>query len=415
MNELDLVRSVYDDPAPPSASAAASARRRMLTQDDRLKRDREHGRMRDRDNPLPVWRRRRAWRMPLGLIAAATAALMAVGLTLAPDGDLTRLLPGLTLPGGGPLIQTPPGGDPTQPLPGVTTGQDTSSPRGMMLAAATQAERQPQARYWYTHQRTAFAARALGETGGYVVEERAEYFRWTGRSRGDGTSFYGRDFPGKPQTRADADAWRAAGSPSRWRIRSSGLTRAVESKPGPWQEDDPDAHGGGTFNVAGVGQFTYQELQDLPTDPENLRTLLCEGHVKLADGRAGATKRCVDAKSVLLRVFSVLSDTPVPPRVRAGLMRLITDYPGVQSLGAATDPLGRSAVALAAPFESADGRGSIQFQVLFDQRTGELLGSRDVQLTPGPDSEEWQVPGRVLDYWSIVDSGWTDHQPGVPN
>lgn len=95
-------------------------------------------------------------------------------------------------------------------------------------------------------------------------------------------------------------------------------------------------------------------------------------------------------------------------------MRLITDYPGVQRLGTIEDPLGRAAVALAAPFESADGRGTIQRQVLFDQRTGKLLGSRDIQLERGLDSEKWQVPGRVLDHWLIVDSGWTGAQPVLP-
>ncbi|MFF0773418.1 hypothetical protein ACFYUK_31310 [Nonomuraea wenchangensis] len=63
---------------------------------------------------------------------------------------------------------------------------------------------------------------------------------------------------------------------------------------------------------------------------------------------------------------------------------------------------------------AADGRGTIQRQVLFDQRTGELLGSRDILLEPGPDSEKWQVTGRVLDYWAIVDSGWTDARPVLP-
>jgi hypothetical protein len=368
MNELDLVRGVYDDPPSPPAATVAAARGRMLSQDDR-----------------PAVGRRRAWRMPLGLVAAATVTAVTAGLTLTP------------------------GGAPVQPRPSVTTGPDTSSPRGMMLAAATQAELQQEGRYWYTHQRTAFASLALGRTGGYVVEERNEYFRWTGRSRGDGTSFYGRDFPGKPQTKADADAWRAAGSPSSWQIRSSGLTRTLTSKPGPWEEDDPDAQGGGIF-----GRFTYQELQDLPTDPEDLRKLLCEGSIKLPDGRTGGPKHCEEPRRVLDQVFSLLANTPVPPKVRAGLMRLITDYPGVQRLGTVKDPRGRAAVALAAPFESADGRGTIERQVLFDQRTGQLLGSRDIQIEPGPDSKKWQVPGRVLNYWLIVDSGWTSAKPVLP-
>ncbi|MGW2158501.1 CU044_5270 family protein [Nonomuraea sp. NPDC001699] len=246
------------------------------------------------------------------------------------------------------------------------------------------------------------------------MEERAEFFSWTGRSRDDGTSFYGRDFPAEPQTRADADAWRAAGSPSSWEIRSSDRTRTITSKAGPWTEDAPDARSGGVFDIGGLGRFTYQKLQNLPTDPEGLRKLLCEGSIELADGRTGMPKQCREPKSVLEQVVALLADTPVPPKVRAGLMRLITDYPGVQRLGAVEDPLGRAAVGLAAPFESADGRGTIQHQVLFDPRTGKLLGRRDLQLEPGPDSEKWQVTGKVLDYLAIADSGWTDAVPAPP-
>ncbi|NUP17894.1 MAG: CU044_5270 family protein [Streptomyces sp.] len=215
--------------------------------------------------------------------------------------------------------------------------------------------------------------------------------------------------------RADADAWRAASSPSNWTVRSSGVSRTVRTKSGAWQVDDPNDQGGGTFNIGGLGQFTYQELQELPTDPGELRELLCEGSVELAGGRSGAPKHCDGPKSVLDQVFSVLSDTPVPPKVRAGLMRLITDYPGVRQLGTVTDPLGRPAVGLAAPFESADGRGTVQEEVLFDQRTGKVLGSRDVQLEPGPNSEKWQVPGRMLDYWVILDSGWSNARPTLPD
>ncbi|MGI5156289.1 CU044_5270 family protein [Microbispora sp. CA-102843] len=373
MNELHLVRAVYDDPPPPSEQAAAAARGRMLSQDDTARQ-----------------RRRRAWRVPLGLVAAATAAAVVAGMTLATD-------------------------DPARPRTGVQATPDALSPRGMMLAAASRAELQHQGRYWYTHQRTAFAALALGRTGGYVVEERDETFEWTGRTPGDGKSFYGRDFAGRPQTDADADAWRAAGSPRSWTVRSSGVSRTVGTTSGSWQADDPADTSGGTFNMGGVGQLTYQELQELPTDPGDLRTLLCEGSIKLADGRSGAPKHCGDATSVLDKVFDILANTPVPPKVRAGLMRLVTDYPGVQRLGTVTDPLGRTAVALAAPFESADGRGRIQRQVLFDQRTGKLLGSCDIQLEPGPDSEKWQVPGRMLNYWLVVDSGWSDAEPTLPD
>ncbi|TMR92121.1 CU044_5270 family protein [Nonomuraea basaltis] len=373
MNELHLVRGLYDDPAPPSAEAVTAARTRMLSQNDTAR---------------P--RSRRTWRMPLGLVAAATAAAVAAGMTLAHD-------------------------DPARPPTGVQAIPLALSPRDMMLAAASQAELQQQGRYWYTHQRSAFVALALGRTGGYVVEERREILRWTGRARGDGESFYGRSFAGKPQTSADADAWRAAGSPSSWTVGSSGVSRTVRTKSGAWQEEHPNDQGGGTFLIGGVGQFTYQELQELPTDPGELRKLLCEGSVKFIAGGSGAPRRCNGPTGVLGRVYFALVDTPVPPKVRAGLMRLITDYPGVRQLGAVTDPLGRSAVGLAVPFDSADGRGKIQREVLFDQKTGKVLGSRDIQLEPGPKSQKWQVPGRTLSYRAVLDTGWSNAKPTPPD
>lgn len=95
-------------------------------------------------------------------------------------------------------------------------------------------------------------------------------------------------------------------------------------------------------------------------------------------------------------------------------MRLITDYPGVRQLRAVTDPLGRPAISLAATFGSADGRGEIQREVLFDRRAGKVLGSRDVQLVPGADSEKWQVADRVLNYRAVLDVGWSDTRPALP-
>ncbi|NJP93154.1 hypothetical protein HCN51_27535 [Nonomuraea sp. FMUSA5-5] len=387
MNDLDLVRGLYDDdPPPPTRQAMAQARAQMLSQTRTVR-------------PRP----RRAWRLPLGLVAAAMVASVVAGAALIAADPAAPHRPGEANKGADPAPQT-------------------LTPRAMMLAAASRAERQPQARYWFTHQRTSLPLLALGRTGGYVVEERVDTFEWTGRTRGDGQAFYGRDLAGEPQTDADVKAWREAGSPRSWQVRSSGVTRTISTKSGKWDADQNKSPGG-AFNLPGVGSFTYAELQNLPTEPEKLRKLLCEGRVRLTPEVAGqlrrggvtaARKRCDGAAGVLDKVFFALSSTPVPPKVRAGLMRLLTDYPGVRQLGAVTDPLGRPGVALAASFESRDGRGTLQRDLIFDRRTGQVLGSREVLQERGPDSQSWQVPGRVLQYWLIVDSGWTDTKPKLP-
>ncbi|GAA4981871.1 hypothetical protein HD597_003996 [Nonomuraea thailandensis] len=388
MNDLDLVRGLYDDdPPPPTRQAMAQARAQMLSQAGTVRR-----------------RPRRAWRLPLGLVAATTVASVVAGMALVAHDRAEPQKPGGTSMGAAPV---------PQPL----------TSRDMMLAAASQAERQPQGRYWFTHQRTSLPLLALGRTGGYVVEERWDTFGWTGRTRGDGQAFYGRDLAGKPQTDADVEAWHDAGSPRSWQVRSSEVTRTISTRSGDWDADQ-NKHPGGTFNIPGVGAFTYAELQTLPTEPEDLRELLCEGRVKLTPEVAGqlrrggvsaARKRCDGASGVLDKVFFALSNTPIPPGVQAGLMRLLTDYPGVRRLGAVADPLGRPGVALAASYQSRDGRGTLQRDLIFDQRTGRVLGSRDILQKPGPDSQSWQVPGRVLQYWLVVDSGWTDTKPNLPD
>ncbi|WP_132627566.1 hypothetical protein [Nonomuraea mesophila] len=86
----------------------------------------------------------------------------------------------------------------------------------------------------------------------------------------------------------------------------------------------------------------------------------------------------------------------------------------MRQLGAVTDPLGRSAVGLAVTFDSADGRGKIQRALLFDQKTGKVLGSRDIQLEPGPKSQKWQAPGRMLSYRAVLDAGWSNTKPAPP-
>ncbi|MEW9554953.1 CU044_5270 family protein [Nonomuraea sp. NPDC050783] len=388
MNDLDLVRGLYDDdPPPPTREAMAQARARMLSQTGTVRR-----------------RPRRAWRLPLGLVAATMVASVVAGMALIAHDPAEPKKPGAANKG-------------VDPSPQALT------PRGMMLAAASQAEQQPQGRYWFTHQRTGLPLLALGRTGGYVVEERADTFEWVGRTREDGRAFYGRDLGGEPQTDADIKDWRDAGSPRSWQVRSSGTTRTISIKPGDWIADQKKPPGG-AFTIPGVGSFTYAELQNLPAEPEELRELLCEGRVRLTSevaeqlrrgGVTAAHKSCDSASGVLDKVFFTLTSTPVPPKVRAGLMRLLTDYPGVRRLGAVADPLGRPGIALAASYKSRDGRGTLQRDLIFDQRTGKVLGSRDILKKPGPDSQSWQAPGRILGYWLIVDSGWADTRPKLPD
>lgn len=130
--------------------------------------------------------------------------------------------------------------------------------------------------------------------------------------------------------------------------------------------------------------------------------------------RSPRKRGCATPAQALGLVFDVLRDTPVPPKVRAALMRLATDLPGVTRLPRATDPLGRPAVGLAADL-AADPTGAvIREEVLFAPGTGQLLGARSVLVKQGRGGERWQTPGRTTHYWAIVASGWTDTMPEPP-
>ncbi|GAA4079142.1 CU044_5270 family protein [Actinomadura miaoliensis] len=402
MRDDTLLVAALLDEGGPSPRVTAAGRQGLLeltrtagrtpAHQDEHQHERRAGRRAGRRNG---WLRgRRPLGLGLGLVAAAAAAAVAVATV--GQGD----------PGG----------------PGDAPSAEESA-RMTLMAAADRVERQPQGRYWYNHQRVSLPLRALGRDGGYVVEERNETFEVIGRTKGDGHTFYGRDIAARPQTRADEAAWRAAGSPSSWKVESSGVTRTLTSSNERWVKDDDGK--GGTFNIGGIGWYTYEELQNLPTDPRALRKELCEGTIKHEPGVAeqlkerGVTRSpkkggCATPAQALGLVFSVLRDTPVPPKVRAALMRLATDLPGVTRLPRATDPLGRTAVGLAADL-SADPTGEVtREEVLFAPGTGQLLGARSVLVKPGRNDERWQTPGRTTHYWAIVASGWTDTMPKPP-
>ncbi|MEV3921034.1 hypothetical protein [Actinomadura coerulea] len=192
-----------------------------------------------------------------------------------------------------------------------------------------------------------------------------------------------------------------------------------------WEVDDPDSGGGGRFFIQGADRaLTLKEVQDLPDDPAALAEMF---YTPLSPtGVLGMRAKRVPPASHSLRVTaSLLENVPLPPRVRAGLMRALADQPGVRSLGAAADPLGRTGVALAVdnPVAKVDGeygappqeRGEYRSrsELVFDRETGELLAELDVLTRPGGAYRE-QAPGFVINYWVVRETGWTDAVPKPP-
>lgn len=340
----------------------------------------------------------------LGLVAAAAATTV-----------------GIATVGGGP------GGDSPSAKPSPL------SARTILLAAAQQAERTPVGRYWYSNQIQGQSYVMRPKTGTYAITgAHSETFQWSGAKKGLGYAFYGRDLPAKPLTPADEAVWQKAGSPSSFRVWSNDHYYTYKSKATKWEIDDPDANGGGKFSLDGTRrELTVEQLQNLPTDPVKLAKLFFEPRripgVRLPGGRKVKPRMtdALDASGKVLQTESILEDAPIPPKVRAGLMRALAAQPGVRTIESATDPLGRKGVALVAddkptrvtaefgtPPEERGVYGSRQ-EIIFDKATGRLLGEQRVLVKPGGPYRA-QPSGFVINYWLVRDSQWTDTKPRPP-
>ena len=102
----------------------------------------------------------------------------------------------------------------------------TLSAREVLLAAAENADRQPDrtAAYWHT----ASVSRTLYKAvdGGYLVWDRSRIEGWTPRATGTDQWSSTQSLDARPATEADEAAWRQAGSPAEIDGRDAGQDRA---------------------------------------------------------------------------------------------------------------------------------------------------------------------------------------------
>jgi hypothetical protein len=384
MDEVRMVRDGYPEYAPPTAQAIARAKA-MLNEPPR------------RSSP------RLRWGLG-GVVAAGAAATVA-----------------FTLVGG----NTPGGGNPPAPPRSVYLDN-----KGAILTAAEQAERQPAGDYWHTDLIMGQSYVMRPETGTYAITGAlTEGFNWWGAKSGMGEAFYSRELPSRPSTTGDAALWRKAGSPSSFRVWSSDHFYTYTTKATKWQVDGKDSHGGGF-----LGGKSAEDLQNLPADPAKLtamflsQTVLSRQAAGLAPGRQPSPELARRLKTLRIepqaKVSAVagLLNSPLPPKVRAGLMRALADQQGVRAIGHATDPMGRRGVALAsvdravtvtgeygAP-KAEQGTYRSRSVIIFDERTGALLSTQDELTKPGGPYATMK-PGFVIHYTAARSAKWTDTKP----
>lgn len=380
MDEVRMVRESYPEPAPPTAREIARAKA-VLNDPPR--------------RSLPRLR----WGLGGGVVAVGAAA--AVALTLAG------------------------GNTPAPPRPPRPVRLDD---KGLVLAAAEKAEQQPAGDYWHTDMVEGQSFIVRPKTGTYAITGALdETFGWWGARSGMGEGHYGRDLPARPSTARDAALWRKAGSPSTFRVWAGDHYDTYTTKAQKWQMDGPergtDPHGGGSF-VGGEG-MSVEDLRKLPADPDRLAEMLLSDQ---AVGRRAAAAAGLQTKLIppafKLHLAGVLTQAPVLPKVRAGLMRAAAGQPGIHAIGRHTDALDRKGVALASDdtastwtgkfWRTADqGTYRTRTVIIFDQHTGAMLSEQEELTKPGGPYAEMK-PGFIINFTAYRSAGWTDTKPTTP-
>ncbi|MEV4892355.1 CU044_5270 family protein [Nonomuraea sp. NPDC055795] len=295
-------------------------------------------------------RRRFPWKLGLAALAVATGAVV--------------VAPG--------MLPAEPGKAPT------VLGQP------VLLAAAAQAEKAPDGRFWHVKQKfTMRWAKEYGKPGSrYRLESSNISETWTDK---EGQTWHGSvRLPVRP---LDEAAWKENGSPTSWGFPPPDKPTLVKGK------------GPRTFYVAD-GKVSFAELEKLPTDPEQLTAWMNERLLtnvnRPADGERPANLTRVEDGTAAAMLVSLLYELPVSPEVRAAAYRALAGMPhvkiveGVENAGTAIE------------FRLQEGQPT-QVRVIIDPETSMV---KSYQITG--------MPGKGDRIETVLASGWTDEKPAPP-
>ncbi|TDC66601.1 hypothetical protein E1200_16425 [Actinomadura sp. GC306] len=379
-----MVKEAYGEPEPPTLREMTEARARMFEES-------------------PPRRARRGWRLKagFGLVAAGAAAAVAIAAT----GS----------------------GTPASPSAPADLGKRA------VLAAAERAEAQPTGDFWFYHGTSGRSLIVRSETGDYaIVAAPEEGFMWIGAEPDAGPGTYNRNLPSRPLTAQDEALWKKAGSPSEFKVWDGERLFTYDQGVTRWRSWDPSRRGDGAW----IGGRTFEEAERLPTDAGELADLLASGNLyfhllspeekeRFKKEHGIPERRSMTPLDKLTVVAALLQTKPMPPAFRAGLMRALAAQPWVKAIDGVTDSLGREGVALAVGLKTthvtaaqgapAEERGDYDSrkEIVFDERTGEMLAVQTVLTRPGGPYRD-RDPGFVLRFSLILDSGWTDTKPKPP-
>jgi hypothetical protein len=381
MDEMRMIRGFLEEP-PPSAEVVAEGRRRLAEEPPRHR----------------VRTRRRLWGGLTVLGAAAAAIALAVGLT------------------GGPA--SPKHDEPVRPL----------TARQVLLTAADKAEARPVGRYWHTHVISSEGYH-VGRGDYMIFGARHEIDQWIARSMKDPDVFRSRFAAAVPQTAADRAAWKKAGSPSTWRVRSNGqpLTQSAKSEPWdlvrttPAQKRAQKAEERAQRRLeAAFEKRCGKRCQPPPPTPTDKQREAMAGDPQALEKYL---LRSAGGSGALLGAAGQFLLDPSSPQLRSAVFRVLAGEPGVRNLGTSRDSLGRPAIVLA---DRTTQNGNVyDSELLLDPATYVPLGTQLVlvqgnggrRVAPSPGMPPAQSggletkgmkPGAIAHSEIYVTMGWTN-------
>ncbi|MCO5996177.1 CU044_5270 family protein [Actinoallomurus rhizosphaericola] len=374
MDELRMVRTMLDRPAPDDA-VVAKGRERLRTE------------TRGRRRTMPA--RRTLWVTGgLGLTAATAAAAVAISTTGTAGTDGNRS---------------------AGPQAGRSTTTTTLDARSILLAAATEADGQTDGTGGYWHTTTVDRSFYRVADGGYTVVQQEQHEEWTPSRPGRPQWSSGRSLGARPATAADTAAWQRAGSPATFKVTVPGKglePMTLSMKPGTASVyRAPLVDGDKVFWLG--RNVTMKDLRALPADPQRLKASLKRWY-----GGHG-TESSSDPMSSDLWLYTVakglITDMPVTPKVRGAAFRMLTGLRTVTAIGQVKDAQGRTGTAIAVT-ERTKQAGALQHRLIIDTAAGRALGEDLVVVKPGGFTAGF-APGSVWNSTTVVTQGWTASAP----
>jgi hypothetical protein len=146
----------------------------------------------------------------------------------------------------------------------------------------------------------------------------------------------------------------------------------------------------------------YSVMLTAPTAPDALQTFL-ENWGPRAPGKLTSSER---RELLFMNIQGILSSPRVPARMLSSLYKLLSLQPGVKYIGAVTDTLGRSTVAVSFGFDGGD-HSHVQYELMFDPTTYVLLDTSSVE-SGGPG------PSPISGYTAYVRSGLVGRIGALP-